>query len=477
MQAPITGSTFSNLQDLSGTNVDQIQNPFPSGQKAFPSGEEEQKLTDYALVLAERAQKMIESGCATNSLYEFLDDPKKYLVVVDSVSTETFLLPYLNECACTNSDKFNRFSNSRRADIENLLTTDAAANYPKEKPLRYLSVGVGGCLQDFINIGKLIKAGFQHIEAVLIDPSFHSNYNTSTYKLNPNWVQEHETRKNGIMKQMAFLSAVAKELDIKLEMSFVDNVSKAEGFFQVVQLVDFDDFESSFSDVMISHSLLAPEGRFYLSFDDYDLVFDTTRCVYKNIHHSLHEEAYQKIKDLLETLNISDLSRPHVAMLTLQERRVQWMQILPKICQADTVQELALTILRPKKISFFGYPEEKPNKEFTTENLSRFFTLLTGKPVTVNFCETQEKFLNGLSIKPDIVTYLFNAGQEVDIDSQITRIRTCYSNSRLFFSLSSYKNSEECVMDSVWSWDSNSGSTFYGTPSEMSRQKVDQLMK
>lgn len=466
-----------NLSSISSScQQDIIQNPFPNGQKVNPFGEEKERLNEYALALTEKTINSIKNGSATNQLYEFLDNPNQQLIVVSGFSLNTCLFPYLSECACTTSGKFNRYSNTRRADIENLFLAETTSNFQKEQPFRYLSVGAGGCLQDFINLGKLIKAGFQNIEAVLVDTDFHSKYDTDFYKLNPQCIQQHEFNNNNIIKQMSFLFVVAKELNIKFELSFIDNVSKANGLFNVVQLIDFDGFDDSFRDIMFSHTLLVPNGRYFLSFDDYDLVFDTTKCIHKKIHLSLHDESKKEIKDLLEALNIKDLQKPHVAMLTPKKRRVQWLQILPILCQSDTVKELALTIFQPKKLNSFGCPEKEDNHEFTKDNLSHFFTLLANKTVKVNFCNTEEEFFTGLLNKPDIVTYLFDIGQEIDIDKQITRIRNSYATSKLFFSLSSYNNQEICVMDCSWSWNGNSSSTIYGHPSNLSCQKIEQLM-
>lgn len=445
-------------------NIHQVQNPFPNGIKAFQIfSQDKQKLTEYNQALEKTALTAQANGFATDFLYAFLEEPKRYLIVVNNVrKATTRLFANLNECACIETSDFNRFSNDRRETIENLLISNAES-YPKENLLRYLGVGTGGCLQDFINIGKLIKAGFQHIEAVLVEPQPYLRFTDMDSTINP----------------IAFLSAVAKERNIKLDVLFVDNVSKTTGLFQIVQLMDFENFESHFNDIMLSFQRLESNGRFYLSFGAYDFIFDTDQCLYKKICNAIDEETDPGNQELLKALAACNLPKPHVAMLTFKFAAtiIQQLEIVPKICQASTVKELALTILRPKKFSGgnrYSTSENGYNEEFTTENLSRFLTVLTGKTVRVSFYKHYTEFLNGTLDRPDIITLLFNGGPTALLSNEITRIRQCYEKSRLFFDVSF--NSGSTGMQVGWTWKLTEGTTFFGSPPEESRQKVLALM-
>jgi hypothetical protein len=279
--------------------------------------------------MVKRVEMSVSEGVASALLFQFIEDPKRELVLWRewSGSMRTYLYPSLYECSCAIVGKFNRFNNSRRADLEARMLQDFE-NFPKTKKLRYLSLGAGGALQDFINTGKLMKAGFRDLDIVLVDPFYDSGH-----------------RRN-IEDQMSFLMAAAKELKIALNMTYISSVDKAEGDFHIIQAIDFDDFSEAFADLMRSHTFLDKEGKFYLAYSDYDLIFDQKKCISVQFHNET--PAAKKVFDEIEGHLSEAVKKEHLelAFLCDEGRLTQWLKFLPIL--SKEARDISITlIVRP----------------------------------------------------------------------------------------------------------------------------------
>ena len=122
-----------------------------------------------------QAYHATSTGKTAQYLFRFYN-PKDYLIANECSITghRVWLFPRLNECSCCNSRNFNRFLNTRRQEIEDKMILDVTTQFPlnTNEPIRYLGFGAGGLLQDFINIGKLMRVGYKQIDVVLLDPKF-----------------------------------------------------------------------------------------------------------------------------------------------------------------------------------------------------------------------------------------------------------------------------------------------------------------
>lgn len=260
-------------------------NPYPGGRPAYASylndkpNEPQRKIEIYAEALQREIDLAIANRRAGDFLAKFLQDPLKYLVFVEDkgFSVEVLFPPHLQECPCM-TGTFNRFKNDRRSNLEDQLLRELIATHPKSEPLRYLSLGSGNCLQDFINIGKMIVNGYEQIDAILVDCQYEiesKSARESAYTL------EHI---RNLQQQMRLLFAVAEEKGFRLNISFLSSVTQAEGAFQVIQAIDFEGIEMHyplyaercFRDLEIANSLLAENGKMHLSFSRQDLILSAT---------------------------------------------------------------------------------------------------------------------------------------------------------------------------------------------------------
>ena len=111
---------------------------------------------------------------------EIVVHPERYFQYEDGLSIfpNTIKIPgfQFSECACS---KVNRVVHVRRQWFEAEILKNAVKQFPphETKTLRYVSFGSGKLLQDFINIGLLIKAGYRHLSISFIDLNFDPEIN------------------------------------------------------------------------------------------------------------------------------------------------------------------------------------------------------------------------------------------------------------------------------------------------------------
>lgn len=463
----------SSLQSLYRriSTIFSSSNPFPNGQVVT-----EENIPALQPFLESRAaivERAVQRGEAARLLFQFLDDPLKELNLFRSWmgSLRTYLLPSLHECSCINSENFNRFKNSRRADLETRMLRDIE-NFPKEEKLRYLSLGAGGGLQDFINIGKLMKAGYRNLEIALVDSSFHNDYERDPYILNPRMIKEHRDHFDNQKAQISFLQAAAKEPNIALEITYIPSVNKAQGNFHIIQAIDFDNFEEDFKDLMNSHKLLADRGKMYLAYALFDFVFDQTKCVFQKEHDvdpqalkifdeiagHLNEEAGKKAKQEL-----------NIAFLSDNEHLTQWRNFLPKLSQH--AERISLTLVQHEKRNYFGAPVGKPNDQFEPEGLGKFLTLLCGKPVSVTLIPSYEH----LKGPQDIVTTFFLAEMKEKVEPRVQWLKKEHPESAQLFAVEAYNKDRSLNWRGTWKWSASEGAQFFASSQIEFREKINSL--
>ncbi|MCH9610126.1 MAG: hypothetical protein S4CHLAM81_02120 [Chlamydiales bacterium] len=345
-------------------------NPFPNGTVAtfgcFPDENDLRSFYRYSESLELQVSHRIERGKAAQHLFEFLDDPKQYLILSYGMMDGSYvtLPPLIRECACVNSGNFNRFMTDRRTQLETSLLQNVVTNFPPESSeIRYLGFGAGELLQDFINVGNLMRAGYKKIEVVLVDPAL---------KLVAN---DDEMRDQD---QFEFLFAVAHELGIKFSVEYHHSYRNTSGKFHIIAAIDHDYFLSTaFEDSVAVHSLLKPNGRYYLAFDRYDLIFDHIGCQKVNCGYKPIE------KEVLD---------PDQRELTLEfsnKHPSAYHWILRFRAYASQVSKLHLTMPRPHKKNYLGVPTGEPDLQMSLESMTLFFRLLAPHldEFTLSFCE------------------------------------------------------------------------------------------
>lgn len=402
-----------------------LKNPFPNGERVSAWDEEKKAaLQRYANANMTRAYwaMTIGHGAATRMLYSSLDNPQKELVLIETFlgSLQTALLPFLSECACCNSENFNRFVNTRRADFEEELIKNAIHYSPplQDTEFRYLSIGSGELLQDFINVGKLIRAGYKKLDVTLVDPDFHENYDTEFYRMNPNSAESHKENLMMLKAQFSFLDYVAKEQGVDLKVSYFDSIHKVNGTFQAISVIDFDDFHKAFEDLMAATGHIAQDGRMYIGYGLYDLVFSATGLDRSHIH-SENEESKILIGQMttwLETeLQSKNQKELQLAFLSTELHLEQWIYFIPSLLKLPKETKISLTLIQPQKKNYFGQSTGEPNTQYNQQSLERIFSLLCQRDVKVTLVPSLDEFKKS-DQKYDVILDLFRIGKKLEID-------------------------------------------------------------
>lgn len=381
---PVVGQIASFAEKKIVERLYPFTNPFPPSEVTLNVDIPDYGKKTKAFLGAEtyRATRAIKDCQAAPLLFDIIDHPERHLVISYTwAGLETHLFKTLSECACQGGHAFHRFENDRRSSLENKLIRDALEKQNPQKPLRYLSLGAGECLQDFINLGKLLRAGYRNIEAVLVEPNL-----------------GQETR-DSLLKELSLLSKAAEELGGTLVIRFTKSVQEAEGPFQIIAAIDFDDFNSALIDVIFAHSLLAPSGTYYLASTIYDLTFDSTAC----IEFATYATKLKKIWPLPPQQDLSIPSNHELSCVFMDKTSdilIQSVKFLNSLAEAPDADGISLAL---SNISFtFTHRDGRITEYNNKESLSRFFTLLTHKPVTITFSTSPEE-LEKISSTADIV--------------------------------------------------------------------------
>lgn len=208
-------------------------------------------------------------------LYEFLKTPKEFLCTTNTrnAAVMSLLFPALSECGCAQSMKFNRFANSRRETIEDRIVEELCQRFEGKKrndTINIVFLGGGDLLQEFIIIGKLIRAGFTRFNISLIDPLHYTH--DSENKDTPLALNQTVRIFSGILKMFE----EEKKLNFNVtSYPFVQQFMRARpDLSDLIVAIDFEHlFPNFFVDVLLLHPNLADTGKMYLSADNYDFVF------------------------------------------------------------------------------------------------------------------------------------------------------------------------------------------------------------
>ncbi len=434
---------FAEVLDFVRQCFPEAKNPFPDGKYADPALNQK----EIARFIASQQQKFdraIRQSNMTALIIKFLNDPQAQLINIRRNThnredcPETYFM-HLYECAC--ESQFDRFCNSRRLDIETQFLKNTQELCPKDQELRYLGIGVGGGLQDFINLGKLVRAGYTSIKAVLVDLEFK--------------VPSEKFKK--LQTQMGYLEIFAKEMKAKLEISYRSSTLGICEKYHVIQQIDVVDL----SQAGRSRALLEENGRFYLAFKTYDLFFSKLELVHTKFFHELCDEITELTQGMEEA--VQKLEREHlkIAFLSPKVHLIQWIQILPILCNHSIVKKISLTLFQ---VTVESIPE-----------LNQFFSLITGKEVETTV-ERDDPSHYSSSTQFDIVADLFSVRFEDQLKSILQKFSQGSPRPILFFDTTT-KNCKKILWECVWQWDPASGIRFFGKSSDTTQKKVTALLQ
>jgi hypothetical protein len=188
-----------------------------------------------------------------------------------------YLLPSQNlgECACEHG--FNRSASNQRAKAEALIIQKIENKFPvKMMPkLRYVSLGAGYLLQDFIICAKLIAKGYS-LEVTLIEPESglpasgqpDQNYMRFQAALSEFKSLESAAAQRGLTFSVECFSSV---------MSFITKKPDYKADYMNAVDLGSEDIPVMYDDLILAYQMLHDDGIFYLSIGDREYFYDKNR--------------------------------------------------------------------------------------------------------------------------------------------------------------------------------------------------------
>ena len=229
---------------------------------------------------------------------KFLEDPISYLISErDSFyGAQTVLPGGFKECACVKSHNFGRLETKRRQKIEQKIIEHIKENYSTDQEIKYFSLGSGKLLQDYIIICKLIDLGYKNINITLVDTDYgerffvlDANYSSELAKsvLDGKVDDTHHVREKirvsenettTIFKSLMLYYSEHDGCKISVNTYRHMEEAKKEGkMADILLAIDLNcGLEESALDLQRAHQCLNEKGRFFLSDDVNDYVFNQT---------------------------------------------------------------------------------------------------------------------------------------------------------------------------------------------------------
>lgn len=432
----------------------------------------------------------VRKGCAPQLLQEFIQHPREYLVATRDgfMGDNVHLLPDLNECACVRTGYFNRLKNQRRVDLENQLVRDATTSFPPSKNFRlnYVGFGAGRLLQEFMNVGKLMEAGYQDLNIVLIDPSIRKESTDITSgKRGP----------NPSLEQFKFLLDVAKQKGIRLQIQAFENITEYRRAFpneraHCISAIDFDEFQEAFDDVTLCHQILHEKGKFYLSYNVHDFCFSAAKCVRNKLYGkqdplsiSIFGNLQKDVRLLSQKLLQNGQRVARYAKMGTAFNFEEWTCLLPQLAKSGC-DKIEFTLIHPPNMSNSG----GPNPQFTKRNLEYFLKLFLPEKTRIEVrlvesIDAFKRYLKQSQTKFDMITWL---DLQTNDDQQTAKenIRWVRQNAvagNIYYGLAVNKRKTEkepaSLIELFWRWNADLGINYLLPPKPEYQTVIDELMK
>jgi hypothetical protein len=265
-------------------------------------------------------------------LIEVNNNPHEHLVQeVDPVlkGSHLYLQPYLSECSCINGT-FDRLLNTRRLEIETLIISQTKKDFTHlGRELVYLSLGSGSLLQDLFNVMKLIQLGFKNISIHLVDTAYQSN------------LDEDFTTFTAVHQFKQILTALASENSFKYSMRTYSSLTDFENYhpnkkIDIVSAIDFDECDLGLESVLKVIQLLSENGKFYLSYHSYDLMFSRTHCIYlrNSVPDAIHPLLVKLFDNFENCLHARSLHQTPIRIAVnalIIAKSLLWYELIPRM--------------------------------------------------------------------------------------------------------------------------------------------------
>jgi hypothetical protein len=225
----------------------------------------------------------------------------------------------------------NRLTHPRLKATEEALLKNAEANQSnKNAKLRYLSYGKRSnmdLLQDYINVGKLLRAGYKNLEITITDCA------------------------DSVKADICSLKECAKELGATLQFVFPDGPLNQE-LFDIIQVRTCGEFDHILPYFNFNHLRLTHRGHLYLRCEGWDLFFNKTSCIHSEFFRAepkapiLMDELAASLEQAAEEKN--SVNELNVAILSEKFYLHQWIYLLPRLCKSPHLEQVHLTLLPPQ---------------------------------------------------------------------------------------------------------------------------------
>ncbi|MBA2651025.1 MAG: hypothetical protein H0U73_01950 [Tatlockia sp.] len=375
---------------------------------------------------------------------DFIAEPKSWLIPIEDVVThkQTLLLPYLEECACTDGNAFNRYKNDRREQIENSIIQFAQNRFNKTSPttINYLSLGSGYLLQDFFIIVKLMLEGYSVVVS-LVDP-----------------IYSKSVRANQALKQFEFLMLAATEMNLSVTIRSFPNIEEFNRSVNtpqdLVTAIDFDDIYGAFNDLMLAQESLHSKGRMFLACKDENYIFSKDKCI--------QSPALDNNANILDNLPLTQKNALNIAILSPTNFNVMPIissLLIPYLSNHNTVKTINLVIPQGLVINeSFG-----SRLNISKNALTNFMNLFLPIEINIEYIAGNVDFITLLSQYHDEQDLVICSNQNMNgskaILEDISKLHEKFPQANLYCGMQGYQkrgttNIPSMTFNCQWIWNS-----------------------
>lgn len=386
-----------------------------------------------------------KSLCVIESFDKILESPENYTTLFASFlyAFNKSIIPPFSECACSVGGTFNRSDNDRRRNIENEIHNHMTKEFPPQLTpnIRYLSLGSGGLLQDFINIGKLIKSGYKSIECFLVDQRI------DLLQVKLFWI---------------YINNYAKMHGSTVEvngLTHFDDLIKSfpDTRMDVISAIDFETLPESIDLILASRKILDTKGKLFVSYTRFDWIMDQSKLIdFRNVKE---QGAISHIgKDILQ--KISTKNQDDLLNVTYigSEYYTEGFQIVVHLIQSGF-----------KKIHMKIVDD---GVKWSEDSLKQYLSLLCskGEEITFEVIKIPEEYfreaLSGKHNKDDLVFHFnFYAASPQDFSDNVSK----------YLKQNACPNYYMKFCGAIWGYNDRKPEIFY-TPDEESRKQLVGLL-
>lgn len=341
-----------------------------------------------------------------------------------------------------------------------------------------MGFGAGKLLQDFVNIAKLMRAGYKKITINLVDPCLKD---AVIYKQD----NKIEVVSNELQLLFGLLVTAAKERGIEITFDVFETIADYREAFpnggkaHIISAVDFEDRKQAFNDVVLCHQILNENGKFYFSYDVNDLTFSSTQCVKikrytsKDLFYGSIFKSFEKdVAVLSQKLSGREEKTIRYAQLGWDFNLEESAVLLPELAKSGC-SKIELTLIKP------GQGGVQCNKESLEYYLKLFLPKQTAIEIRlVDSFDSFKSYVQNSNARFDIVTcWGHYSADEKATKANIRWIREHLSDSSSYYAMRIYKGKKKGLFTASWKWSPDGGTKLFAQPIPQDAAVIDEMMR